>query len=209
MRAEPITHTYRAVMAVATPVVRWWGRLEVVGIESLPADGPVVLFANHDSHWDPLVFGVAALPRRQLRALAKASLWKHRVPAWIFDHMGQIPVERGRGDAGALAAAIDQLRAGACIGIFPEGTISRGEVLRVHSGAGRLALAVPGTQVVCATVTGSTDIARFPRRPRLRVSFFPPSGGQPQDGESAITLTRRGMDEIRALVPPQHAGRRR
>jgi 1-acyl-sn-glycerol-3-phosphate acyltransferase len=123
--------------------------------------------------------------------------------------MGQIPVERGRADAGALASAIDQLRAGACIGIFPEGTISRGEVLRAHSGAGRLVLAVPGTQVVCAAVTGSTDIARFPHRPRLRVSFFAPAGGQPQDGESAIALTRRAMDEIRALAPPQRPGRAR
>ena len=64
--------TYRAVMAFATPIVRWWGRLEVVGLPGLPENGPTLLMVNHDSAWDPLVVGVAA-GKRQIRALAKAS----------------------------------------------------------------------------------------------------------------------------------------
>src|SRR5262245_62922212 len=84
-------------MIVATPVVRWWGRLEVIGHDLLLAGGPTILIANHDTAWDPVVVGVAAR-RRQVRALARSSLWKTTAMAWVLDHMGQIPIERGRGD---------------------------------------------------------------------------------------------------------------
>jgi 1-acyl-sn-glycerol-3-phosphate acyltransferase len=206
---DPIPLTYRLVMAFATPVVRWWGRLEVVGEHVLPAAGPAVLIANHDSAWDPLVLGVAALRRRHLRALAKSSLWKARPVAWVLDHMGQLPVERGRGDLEALSAAIDALRAGACVGIFPEGTVSRGRPLRPLSGAGRVALAVPEAVVVCAAVSGSVDVVRFPKRPRIRVEFFEPTGGQPRAEDSAIGLARRTTADVRARAPHAVPGRRK
>jgi 1-acyl-sn-glycerol-3-phosphate acyltransferase len=204
---ERISLTYRTVMAFATPIVRWWGRLDVAGLDHLPADGPVLVFANHDSAWDPLVVGCAALPRRQVRALAKSSLWKYRPVAWVLDHMGQIPIDRGRGDVQALSAAIDQLNAGACIGVFPEGTVSRGKPLRPLSGAGRLAATVPTSQVVGVAITGSVDVVRFPRRPRVRVEFFAPTGGPRAADESAISLTRRVMAEVRAKAPYAIPGR--
>lgn len=196
-------------MAIVWPVVRWWGRLEVVGEQQLAKSGPLLLIANHDSAWDPLVIGVAALRHRQVRALAKSSLWKVRAVGWVLDGMGQIPIDRGRGDMQALAAAIDRLGEGACVGVFPEGTVSRGRPLRPLSGAGRLALAVPDTRIVCAAVTGAVDVVRFPKRPRIRVEFFDPAGGQPRPGESAIGLTRRLTAEVRAKAPYAVPGRRK
>jgi 1-acyl-sn-glycerol-3-phosphate acyltransferase len=108
-----------------------------------------------------------------------------------------------------MSAAVDALRAGRCIGIFPEGTLSRGEALRPFSGAGRLALAVPEARLVCVAASGVVDIVRFPRRPRLRVQFFEPATGQPQEGESAVRVTKRIMAEIREAAPYAAAGRRR
>lgn len=204
---EPRSLIYRVVMAVAWPIVRWWGRLEVVGLDAVPASGATLMMVNHDSAWDPVVVGIAALPRRQIRALAKASLWNVRPMAWVLDHMRQIPIERGRGDIDALSAAIAALRAGGCMGLFPEGTVSRGRPLRALSGAGRLVLAVPGTHVVAVAVTGAVDIVRFPKRPRVRVVFFEPAEGQPHEGESAIALTRRVMAEVRAAAPYAIPGR--
>ena len=195
-------------MAVSTPVVRWWGRLDVVGKELLPAYGPTILMVNHDSAWDPIVVGVA-VRHRQIRALAKSSLWNSKPMAWVLDRMGQIPIDRGRGDTAALATAIEHLRSGECIGIFPEGTVSRGREMRFLSGAGRLALAVPTTRVLGVSVTGAVDIVRFPRRPRIRVEFFEPTGGQPASGESAIALTRRVMTEVRDRAPVALPGRAR
>ena len=208
MSADRVTFTYRLVMWVATPVVKWWGRLSVRGAELLDAPGPILIWANHDSQWDPLVLGVAARGT-QVRALAKSSLWKNKMVAAVLNRMGQIPIERGRGDMAALSAAVEQLERGRCVGVFPEGTISRGEVMRPLSGAGRLVLAVPATRIVAVSVTGAVDIARFPTRPRIRVEFFEPADGPPHEGETAIKLTRRVMAEVRARAPFVAAGRHR
>jgi len=204
-----LTWAYRGVMAVSSPIVRRWGRLEVVGLENLPASGPTLLIANHDSYWDPVAIGIAAVRRRQIRALAKSTLWKAKPLAVVMDGMAQIPIERGKGDVHAMDTAIGELRGGSCVGVFPEGTISRGSRLRARSGAGRLALAVPEAQIVLVTITGSVDIVRFPKRPRIRIEFFLPEGGQARPGETAAQLTVRLMDEIRSRAPVAIPGRRR
>ena len=208
-RLETITAAYRAVMAVSTPAVRWWGRLEVDGLEHMPLDGAVLLAGNHDSYWDPIAIGLAGLPRRQIRALAKSSLWKPGIGK-VLDGMGQIPIDRGAGDARALDQAVAELRRGACIGVFPEGTRSLGRKLRARSGIGRLAEAVPEAQIVSCTVRGTVDIPKFPTdRPRVRVEFFTPAGGGLQPGESPGELSERLIAEIRARAPIMVAGRKR
>ncbi|HEY0318151.1 MAG TPA: lysophospholipid acyltransferase family protein [Solirubrobacterales bacterium] len=202
------TRTYHLAMAVARPVASW-GRLQVEGLETLPESGPLLIVGNHDSHWDPVMIGIAALKRRQIRALAKAELWDVRGLGPVLNGMGQIPIERGAGDKQALARAIEILRAGACIGVFPEGTRSRGKVLRARSGIGRLALEVPEAHISLAAVQGTSDLTGFPRRPRLRVSFFDPIAGQAKPDEDAGELSARLLAEIRAIVPPSISYRKR
>jgi 1-acyl-sn-glycerol-3-phosphate acyltransferase len=204
-----ITPAYRLVMALSTPAVKWWGRLEVSGLEHLPAEGPVLLAGNHDSYWDTVTIGLAAMPKRQIKALAKSSLWKPGLGK-VLDGMGQIPIERGKGDQNAMARAEQELRAGACIGIFPEGTRSLGRELPARSGLGRLAEAVPEAEIVCCTVVGTVDVPKFPKdRPRLTVRFFRPTGGGLQPGESHRDFGARLLAEIRAEAPLAHAGRRK
>jgi 1-acyl-sn-glycerol-3-phosphate acyltransferase len=200
---------YRVAMTVSRPVVSAWGRLEVEGLEALPASGPALIVGNHDSHWDPVAVGVAALRRRQIRALAKSTLWDVRGLGPVLSGMGQIPIERGAGDAGALARAIEELRGGACIGVFPEGTRSRGEVLRARSGVGRLALEVPEARLVCVAIEGTAELTGFPRRPRLRTSFFEPTGGQARPDEEPGEIAARLVAEIRERVPPVASFRKR
>src|SRR5436190_8241262 len=199
---------YRIAMGVCSPIVRRWARLEVQGLEHLPEHGPVLLAGNHDSYWDPITVGIAGLPRRQIKALAKSSLWKIRGLDRVLDGMGQIPIDRGAGDARALDRAIEELRAGACIGVFPEGTRSLGRELRARSGFGRLAAAVPEAQVVCCTVVGTTDITSPPKRPKIAVRFFRPTGGGLVNGESPAELSARLLAEIRAEAPIVSAKRR-
>jgi 1-acyl-sn-glycerol-3-phosphate acyltransferase len=206
---EPISRSYRVAMAICAPVVRRWGRLEVVGEEHLPTSGPTLVIANHDSYWDPVAIGSAGIGRRQIRALAKSSLWDVPGLGPILNGMGQVPIVRGAGDKHALDLAIEHLRYGECIGVFPEGTISRGAQLRPRSGFGRLAEAVPEATIVSCTVTGTVDIVRFPKRPRIRVEFFPPPSGQRRDGESPADLSTRLTREIRQRAPIAVAGRKR
>jgi 1-acyl-sn-glycerol-3-phosphate acyltransferase len=197
---EP-TRTYRIAMAVNLPVARW-ARLEASGVETLPASGPLLLVGNHDSHWDPVMIGFAARRRRMIRALAKSQLWDVKGLALVLDGMGQIPIVRGAGDAQALSNAVEALRGGSCIGVFPEGTRSKGKEMRARSGVGRLALEVPEAHVSCVAVTGTTDLTSFPRRPRIKVRFFDPAGGQPHPDEDPGDLSARLLAEIRAIAPP-------
>lgn len=207
--ADKLTPAYAAVMAASTPFVRWWGRIEVDGLEHLPETGPLLIVANHDSYWDPIAIGWAARRRRQIHALAKSTLWKTKPVAWVLDGMGQIPIERGKGDVAAMARAVEALRGGACIGIFPEGTRSLGRELRPRGGVGRLAEAVPEAAVVCCAVVGTADIPAFPKRPRVRVRFFAPAGGGLRPGEGHARFAVRLVEEIRREAPWVATGRKR
>lgn len=206
---EPICRTYRYVLGLCTPLIRPWGRLEAIGVEQLPRSGPVVLIGNHDSNVDPVAVGVAVRRHRQIRALAKASLWDNKPLARLLDNMGHVPVQRGAGDGDALAAAAEALRSGACIGVFPEGTISRGKTLRARSGVGRLALEVPQATLLCVAVSGTVDVVRFPKRPQIRVEFFRPTSGQIDPAEQPGELSARCLAEIRARAPIALGGRRK
>jgi 1-acyl-sn-glycerol-3-phosphate acyltransferase len=186
----------------------WWGRVSVEGADLVPKMGPLLIVPNHDSQWDPIVVALALRKRRRLRFLARANLWKIPGLGPILYALGQIPIERGAGDRGALDEAVARLREGGAVCVFPEGKLSRGETLRAHSGVGWLAQACPGVEVVLCTVEGATDYVRFPTRPRVRLRFAMPRGGGPKPGEDPSMLAARLLGELRERVPPVPAGRR-
>ena len=189
-----------------------WARLEVSGVETLPASGPLLLIGNHDSHWDPVMIGHSARKRRMVRALAKSTLWDVRGLNKVLDGMGQIPIVRGAGDAQALANAVAALREGSCVGVFPEGTRSKGRVMRARSGVGRLALEVPEAHVSCVAISRHRRPHRLPsppphqgpllrpgRRPAARRrgprrALRPPAGGDPRDhpADARLSQARQG-----------------
>jgi 1-acyl-sn-glycerol-3-phosphate acyltransferase len=206
--AEGVSPMYRFAMAATAPVIRAWGRLEVEGLEHLPTSGPVLLAGNHDSYWDPLAIGSAGLPRNQICALAKSTLWNIPVLGKILNGMGQIPIDRGKGDLHALDLAVEALRDGRCIGVFIEGSTSKGRRLRARSGFGRLAESVPESEIVLATVEDCKVISRFPRRPSIRVRFFRPEGGGLQPGESPKEFSVRLLAELRSHAPHAPGTRR-
>jgi 1-acyl-sn-glycerol-3-phosphate acyltransferase len=209
-RIERITPAYRGVMIAATPGVIWWGRLQVTGLELLPREGPLLLVGDHDSYWDTVTAGIAAMGRRQIRALAKSSMWKNKLLGAVLTGMGQIPIERGSGDTGALNGAIEELRNGACIGIYPEGTRSLGRVLRARSGIGYLARAVPEATIVGVACSGTVAIPRFPRaRPRVSVEFFEFDRPAIAPEESPQQYSTRLLAQIRQRAPIEVAGRKR
>ena len=167
------------------------------------------MIGNHDSHWDPVAVGVAAIRRRQIRALAKSTLWDVRGLSPVLNGMGQIPIVRGVGDKQALARAIEELRGGACIGVFPEGTRSRGEVLRARSGLGRLALEVPEAKLVCVAIEGTSELTGLPPlppppHPLLRACRRP---APPRRGPRRALSPPAGRDPL--PVPPTVSWRKR
>ncbi len=197
---------YRLLAFLLSPL-GWWGRLRVAGIELVPERGALLIVPNHDSQMDPILIALALRKHRPLRFLARADLWRNRVLGWVLHAINQIPIERGAGDAGALGEAIETLRRGDAICIFPEGKLSRGEALRARTGVSRLAAACPEARVVLCTVAGTTDFVRFPRRPRCAVEFLA-TAALPSPADESQGFAAALLNELRERVPPQPAGRR-
>ena len=185
----------------------WWGRVRVEGLENVPATGPLLVAPNHDSQMDPVIIGLAIKPRRRLRYLAQAELWKIPGLGWFLNGMRQIPIKRGTGDSHALDRAVDALKAGDAVAVFPEGRLSWGERVRARSGIGLLAGWVPEAGIVLCTIEGTTDYVRFPKRPRVTVRFFAPAEGGIKPGEEAQAFSARLLRELRERVPVTPAGR--
>ncbi|WP_311836254.1 lysophospholipid acyltransferase family protein [Cellulomonas fimi] len=123
---------------------RWVGRFlargvwatEVTGAANVPATGPVLLAANHIGLMDgPVVLGVAPRP---VHFLVKESMFVGPL-GWVLHRAGQIPVDDDGGRT-ALVAALDVLRRGGAVGVFPEGTRGRGDAAGARAGIAWLAL---------------------------------------------------------------------
>lgn len=123
-------------------------KFDLVGGEHLPRTGGAVLASNHVSYFDFIFCGYAARPSHRLvRFMAKKSTFDNRISGPIMKSMHHIPVDRAAG-AHAFDAAVDSLRGGEVVGVFPEATISQSfELKDFKTGAVRMA-AEAGVPVV-------------------------------------------------------------
>jgi 1-acyl-sn-glycerol-3-phosphate acyltransferase len=115
-------------------------RFVMTGLEHVPRSGGVLLAFNHVSYVDFIYGGLAANPAgRRVRFMAKRELFDHKVTGPLMRSMHHIEVDRGSGET-SFRTAIDYLRGGEAVGIFPEATISRAmELKELKTGAVRLA----------------------------------------------------------------------
>jgi 1-acyl-sn-glycerol-3-phosphate acyltransferase len=188
-------------------------RLQAEGVENLPTEGGYVLASNHLSNFDPWVLAYPLWPRRRLRSMAKAELFNPLLTP-LLRASGAFPVRRGGMDRDAYRTAVEIVRSGEVLLVFPEGARrgkgrwkgKRRRQQQVQSGAARIALAAGGPLVPAALI--GTD--RLTRLGPVRVAFGRPL---PADGlagrsrhEAAGTLTERLMTEIRELEAVLRAG---
>ena len=162
-------------------------RIEVVGAERIPADGPAILAANHESIWDPFILGVAT--PREIHYMAKAELFSPRALGAVMRSLNAFPVERGGGDQAAISEAGRLLAGGAVLGIFPQGTSKPHLQRGWHRGAARLALTT-GAPLVPVRMTGTR---RIPPRTRVRIVVGEPIAVEPArpTTSAARSLTQR------------------
>src|SRR5919198_1367034 len=188
---------------VSWPVVLGLYRLRVRGLEHLP-EGGFVLAANHTSNFDPWALGLPLWPRRQLRFMAKAELFNPLLGP-LLRGGGAFKVRRGEGDVEAMRTAVELVRAGEIVVMFPEGTrrqkgLRKKHVARPHTGAARIALAARAP-LVPAAIAG-TD--RLRRLGPLRVRYGEPLDLSDLDGmetkRAAVAATERLMARIEELL---------
>lgn len=114
-------------------------RIQVEGLENVPAEGGVIVCGNHFNARDPLVVGITM--KRPISFMAKQELFQNKLFAWVLSGMAVFPVKRGQPDRAALKRSIDVLQSGTCFGIFPEGTRNKtGKLGKAEPGAAYLAL---------------------------------------------------------------------
>ncbi len=173
-------------------------RIQVEGIQNIPVTGPVVLASNHTSGHDIIILGCTST--RQIHFMAKQELFeKNALLAAYFRRAGVFPVRRGRNDRKAITVALQYLRQGKVLGMFPEGkrfaALERGK-----TGVARLALKTKA-HIVPVAIIGARDISlrgRFTRwhRPRVTIKYGPPVS----TAEAAATATETYYDPAKKLT---------
>jgi 1-acyl-sn-glycerol-3-phosphate acyltransferase len=133
-------------IACTTGVAVSGSRITYLGLENIPAQGGAVVAINHTSYLDWMPAAIAAYKRhRRLRFMIKEEMTQVKIVSFLIRHTGTIPVDR-RAGAGAYAVAVERLRAGELVAVYPEATISRSfELKEFKSGAARMSIeaAVP------------------------------------------------------------------
>ncbi|WP_210439338.1 lysophospholipid acyltransferase family protein [Nocardioides xinjiangensis] len=148
--------TYPAIIVTAKAAFRALGqRIHLSGTEHVPREGGVLLACNHVSYVDFIYGGLAANPSgRLVRFMAKREVFDHPVAGPVMRSMHHIDVDRDDGVA-SFRTAVDRLREGEAVGIFPEATISRAmELKEFKTGAVRIA-ATAGVPVVPVILWGT------------------------------------------------------
>lgn len=153
--------TYQLAKAIVLPSMKWF-RWNIEGLDNIPREGAAILAFNHISFLDPFAAAYAVhLGGRRPRFLAKSELFADKRIGWILKGARQIPVHRGTPTAPmALDQALDALRRGEVIVIFPEGTITNDVDLHPmapKTGLARLALG-SGAPVLPCALWGTANI---------------------------------------------------
>jgi len=123
------------------------------GLENIPDNGGYILASNHRTNFDPIFLAVKLKP--QLFFMAKAELFKNKFVGFIIKNLGAFPVERGKGDTGAIEWAVNLLKDGKVLAMFPEGTRSLdGVPLKPKSGVAVVANQTKADILPCAVCFG-------------------------------------------------------
>lgn len=179
-------------------------RLRIEGEELVPRSGPVLFVSNHQSFLDPVLNGMPIVDR-QLRAIARESLFRFKPLAWLMHSYGAIPIKDDSGDVGAMKAALAELAAGRTVLVYPEGSRSRDGRMGEFKRGVALLLKRAGATVVPMAVEGATDVwppsRKWPAlRGRLAVKVGEPipHAELMADGpDAALARLRREVERLR------------
>jgi cytidylate kinase len=115
---------YRMTCAVFGMCLTVCNRYKIFGIKNVPRTGGVIIASNHASYLDPPAVGAASRKKRMTHFMARDTLFRKKLMGAFLHKVGVIPLDRERGDVKAMKTAIQLLRDGASVALFPEGTRS-------------------------------------------------------------------------------------
>jgi 1-acyl-sn-glycerol-3-phosphate acyltransferase len=203
---------HQLVYMLAATAMPMFFSLRIDGGAHIPAAGPVLLIANHQSYMDPILLGLCS--PRQLRYLARKSLFRNPLFAWLIRALSAVPIDQeGVGKEG-IKTILEQLRQGQAVVVFPEGE-------RTHDGAVQplkpgVHLLIKRTQapIVPVGIAGAFDAWPRTRKLPRAAPLFLPAGkgtvavavGRPLDAAQFAALPReQSLAELYAELRKLHA----
>ncbi len=183
----------RRLAAVYMELCHRWRRGNACRI---PVAGPAIVAANHNSILDPLAVGIGSR-RRLVRFLIARETYELPILKHFFSALGYIPVDSSAPEGTGIEAAMQQLKQGHVVGIFPEGSIGDGKKLRsANNGAAIMALTT-GAQVIPVYITGTHPHVSFKKdllRPaKVRVYYGAPLSFNRLAGQSGDAAVLAGV----------------
>lgn len=214
----PPTPFYRFVRMIVRGLVWLCGGVRIEGGENIPASGPVILAPNHRANVDPPYLSL--ITRRQMHFMGKEELFRVPVLSAIIRGVGTFPVKRGAADRAALRRAIDLLKEGRVVTIFPEGTRAEDGVTLQEAEKGFALIArQTGALIVPVAIQGTEKMlpkgAKWIRRARVHIRVGPPLdpeavlAAKPEGAKDALVyLGAATMAAIGELIGPGDASKK-
>ena len=171
---KPLNRFFVVVYYVVRAVVSVLYPTSVEGMDQLPRSG-VLLCPNHSSNWDPVLVALRLPVNYRLHIMAKEDLFRNPLLGWILKKVGAFPVSRGNSDLQSVKTAMQAIKSGDNLLIFPEGTVIRDGIgyidgLPAHAKGG---VAVIGVRTGAILVPVFVDGPKRPFR-RSRIIFGQP-----------------------------------
>lgn len=197
------TTGFKIFKAVLGPIFKFYYNPKVSGKENIPAEGAILMVGNHKHIMDQCAPLLST--KRGVRYMAKKEYFDDKKVAWFFKAAGCIPVDRSKKDEDAKKAALDVLRDGGAIGLFPEGTRNKTDAFLLPFKFGAVSMAQK-TDAYLVPFGISGDYCF--RSKNLRIKFGKPFkiGDMSLEEANEILaqvigdLMREGMEETKGIV---------
>lgn len=116
---------YSFAKSILSVIFKIMFRIEVIGVENVPAEGKIIICSNHVSMLDPITVAIS-VPRR-IYFMAKKELFENKFLGSLLRTLGAFPVDREGADLAAIRNSLKILKHEDALGLFPEGTRNREE----------------------------------------------------------------------------------
>ena len=178
-------------------------RLSFVGEENVPAEGGLIIAANHQTYVDP--FWIGSRVKRPMRFLAWNEAFKWPVVGKALELLGAWPLVLDRGNPTAYRRSMQWLRGGGVLMIFPEGERAFADAgfARFRTGAARMALEA-GVPVLPVTIRGGNRAwprgQRLPHAGHVEIIFHPLRRPVPLPGEDLRRCAQRETEALAEII---------
>ena len=194
---------FEALRPAVSLVCNLLWRLRFTGTENIPAEGGLLIAANHQTYIDP--FWISLPIKRPLRFLAWDAAFSWPVVGPAMRLLGAWPLQVEGTDPAPIRRSLQWLRDGGAVMIFPEGGRGRtdGSMIKFKAGAVRMAIEA-GVPILPVTVRGAHRVwasnMRFPRLGQVDVIFHPPLLIEQLPGEDFRACTQRATEKLTEII---------